>query len=69
MSEKKLKICVLCSKEEMKNRKGNHHIIPRKYGGAGLKNNRVWLCSHCHAFLHTAEQVGLCKLPTRRGSQ
>ena len=29
-----------------------HHIIFRKFGGAGLKKNKEWICENCHKKLH-----------------
>lgn len=53
--------CEICDKKDFKNRKPNHHIIPRSKEGLG--KGRVWLCTECHTMLHIAEAKGLCKLP------
>ena len=55
--------CAICGKVKFTNRKPNHHVIPKKHGGAGIKGNRVWLCAECHIMLHIAEKKGLCSLP------
>ena len=60
--KKKTKVCQICGKRDFKNRKDNHHKIPRKNGG--LEKGRVWLCTECHTMLHIAEHKGLCYLPT-----
>jgi len=60
---KKKKVCEICGKRDFKNRKDNHHTIPRKNGGLG--KGRVWLCVECHTMLHIAEHKGLCELPKK----
>ncbi len=55
------KTCQLCNKQEIINRKNNHHIIPQRNGGQG--KGKIWLCSFCHMILHKAEFMGICKLP------
>ncbi len=61
-NKKRNKVCVICEKKDFKNRKDNHHIIPRKKDGLG--KGRVWLCTECHTMLHIAESKGLCELPS-----
>ncbi len=62
MINKKRKICGICNKIDFKNRKDNHHLIPRHKNGIG--KGRVWLCTECHTFLHLAESKGFCELPS-----
>jgi len=61
--QKRRKICLICSKKDFKNRKDNHHVIPRYKGGLG--KGRVWLCTECHTMLHIAESKGLCEFPEK----
>ena len=61
--KKRKKTCVVCGKIDFKNRKDNHHVIPRYKNGAG--KGRVWLCTECHTMLHLAESKGLCELPEK----
>jgi len=63
METKRKKTCAICSKIDYKNRKDNHHIIPRHKGGLG--KGRIWLCTECHTMLHIAESKGLCELPSK----
>ena len=48
LSKKKKKNCYFCGKPAL----SRHHIIPRRIGGKGLKNNQVDICDNCHKKLH-----------------
>ncbi len=63
MGIKKMKVCEICGKKDFKNRKDNHHLIPKSKGG--WCKERVWLCVECHTMLHIAESKGLCELPKK----
>ena len=47
--KKKVKKCYFCGKPAT----SRHHIIPRRIGGKGLKNNQEDMCDNCHDRLHT----------------
>jgi len=47
--KKKVKRCYFCGKPAT----SRHHILPRRIGGNGLKNNKVDICDNCHKKLHS----------------
>ena len=46
--KRKVKKCYFCGKPPT----SRHHIIPRRLGGKGMKNNKVDICDNCHKKLH-----------------
>ena len=46
--KRKVKKCYFCGKPAT----SRHHIIPRRLGGKGMKDNRIDICSNCHTKLH-----------------
>ena len=45
---KKVRICYFCGKSAT----SRHHVIPKRIGGKGLRNNQVDMCDNCHKKLH-----------------
>lgn len=41
--------CVLCGSRENLHK---HHLIPRKFGGTEVKENKIYLCESCHEDVH-----------------
>lgn len=49
------KICINCGAPATE----QHHVIPLALGGFDIESNKVWLCSNCHALIHS------CNIETR----
>jgi len=48
ISKRKKRKCYFCGKPAT----SRHHIIPKRIGGSGLRNNQVDMCEDCHKKMH-----------------